>query len=204
MVINRLDVFANCLGPLGNVGEVSVGKDGEDPAHVAVFPGKDRRIVAVEHAGDGVAVIEDGIDVMLIGSDEGWVSKKILEIGLLVPGKILTDAAARASGAVPNEGDDDLHVELGGNGKSIIRCLESALIELTFFWLYATGTPDGIAHGLRAHDFGAHLGCGGEGIVDFKVRGVAGAKGVVRAITFKAEPFDIRAAEAKGRVVETR
>src|SRR5579862_9975312 len=105
-------------------------KDRKDAAHIAVFPGKDRWIIAIEDPGDRVAVIQDGIDVVLVSCDDRRICEEILKVRFLVPGKVLAETATVACGAVPNEGDDDLHIVFGGDGKGIVRCLKSALVEL--------------------------------------------------------------------------
>ncbi len=57
-------------------------------------------------------MIQDGIDVALVGCDEGWVGEEVLGVRLLLPGQELTDAAHGAGSAIADEGDDEAHAVL--------------------------------------------------------------------------------------------
>ena len=195
------DVGADGLGPGGDLGEGFggwVAEEGDEAAHVAVLPGHDGGVVFVAEAGDGVEVIEDGVDVFFVGGDEGGVGEEVLRVGLAMPGEVLADASAGAGGAVAYEGDDELHAVLVGGGDGVVGGGEGGFVELAFGGLDAEGAAYRVAHGLGSDYFGAHLGGGVEGVVDLEVAGEAGAHGVVGAVAFEAQPLDVGAGVAEG------
>jgi len=94
---------ADGFDPVGNLLEdltTPAHEQGDEAAHVAVFPGENRGIVLVTHARQAVHVVEDGVDVMLKGRDESWIGEKIHGVLFLFPCEKLAYAAECAGCAI--------------------------------------------------------------------------------------------------------
>lgn len=200
--VELLDVGANGFRPSRDLGEVPMGENRKEAAHIAVLPGHYRRVIPVPDPGNSVTVIEDGVDMALIGGDDYRVGEEGLQIGLTVPGEILADTAGDAGGAVPYQGDDEAHVVFGGYGDGVVRRLKGGFVDLALFRFDTQRTTDGVAYRLGTNDLCTHLRSGVKGVIDLEAGGVARASGIVWSIGFQTKPLDVRAAIAKGTAIQ--
>src|SRR5882762_1550103 len=143
---------------------------------------------------DRVYVVENSVDVMRVSGNDGWIGEKILQVLFPIPCEILANAPEGASGAVPNERNNQANIVLCSCGKGVIGCLKGTLVELALFRLDAERTADCVADGLSAYNLGAHLGSSVKGIINLKVTGKARSHRIVRTVPFEAKPLDVWAA----------
>src|ERR1700682_4802105 len=103
-----------------------MGEHGEEATHIAVFPCHDGGVVAVKNTCNRVAVVEHGIDVTLVGGDDGRIGKENLEVSLAIPCKMLADATTAACSTVADEGDDETDVVSCGHGEGVVGSLKGS------------------------------------------------------------------------------
>ena len=136
--------------------------------------------------------------MLLEHGDQFGVAEEVVHVLAAGPFGVLADAAVVAVGAVADEGDDVAQAAVVRRFDCVINGLEGLGIELARFGLDAKFAADAVTEGLRADDAGTHHFGGVEGVVYFKMRGIAGAHVLRGSVGLDTEPLDVGPAVAEG------
>ena len=141
--VDGLDVHPDGVDPLGNRRKARSrpGHHAYQAAHIAVFPGHDRRIILKRNARQRALVVQQRGNVLLKHGDELGVGKKVVHVFVAGPLRILADTGVDACGAVAHEREDEPEAAVVRSFHGIIDVRERFGIELARLGLMQSSQP---------------------------------------------------------------
>jgi len=142
-------------------------------------------------------VVEQRADVLLEAGDHRRISEKRCSTRRSGIGEILTHPTVLAVSAVADQGNDQAQAAIVRSLDGVVDVRKGLGIELAQLGLDTEVVADAVAQGLGTDDASAH-GLGRvQGVVDFKLAGVAGAHRAEGTVVYQAKPFNIGPAVAE-------